>query len=209
MVLRLCWGFALLLAGCMPVAAQYHAVKLNTTFILHNRAMGGFGFEFCPDSSRFTYGINVEVGQYKVVENTAGSSSITTEQVVGVGLMPEVRQYLPWFGREKPLGAFVSGFGRIRMLRNEREGNVRSGTAGFQFEDTRRTVGRSVTLDGGLGLGYKTGKCKTGLQAEVVAGLGWSYDTGRSFTDGSRYFRFDLFLCGLFARKPATDDFVW
>ncbi|MBL7943192.1 MAG: hypothetical protein JNM00_10525 [Flavobacteriales bacterium] len=210
MWLRLLLGLCLLTGtGILPASAQIHAIKLNSTFVLHNRAMGGIGYEFAPDSARFTYGLNLEVGQYRSVEAVSGSSSFVSRSLVGVGLVPEVRQYLPWFKREKPLGAFITGFGRCRLLRDEQTSGVHATPQGYQLEGTSTSVDRSVTVDAGLGIGFKTGTRPSGLQVEAVVGTGWSYDTGRSFEQGSQYFRIDLFLCGLFSRKTAAEDFVW
>lgn len=196
-VLTLC--FLCILIG---VNAQFHCVKLNTTFILTNFPVGGFGYEYCSDSSNYSIGINAEVGRYNNNSINTANSSIDSYSLAGVALMPEFRNYFGGPNWLSPRGFFATVYSRIRYLRQSVQYGVRYSPGGYQLDSPHTAENTGFAIDYGLGFGFKTGKKIQGIHVEAVVGYGISHSR-LYLNTGNRQaiLRFDLSLSGIFQKR--------
>lgn len=200
------------LPALVPLRAQYHVIKLNSTFVVTGRPLGGFGYERSADSSSITCAMNFEVGRYRFSEFATANSAIESYQLTGAGLMPEVRHYLSLFGEVPPLGLFTGVFAKVRLMRQTSQHGISQSVLGYQLESPYTKVEHGFAYDLGITAGYKTHGKLTGLHAEMALGCGLSHsELYSSVSNIQSFFRFDLFLCGVFQSRKALlpDDFVW
>ena len=197
--------------SCVVLQAQLHCVKLNSTFVVTNKPVGGFGYEYAPDSSLHSLGISAEVGRYSNSSIGTVNSSIDYYTLFGVGLMPEFRHYIGGNGWYAPRGWFVTAFSRTRFLELSKQFGVSTTPGGYQLDSPSTELTHGFSFDYGLGVGFKTGKSVRGLHVEGVVGYAISHcRLYENAQHREEVIRFDLSLSGILQKShPVNPEFTW
>jgi hypothetical protein len=193
-----------LVLWCHSASAQTTALKLNTSFLLGIRQVGGFAIEHAPDSSAWSYGLGLEFGNFESRQLGTGSSQMDTRTVVGIGISPHFRYYPFRKNKLAPYGFFLEGNYRLRFVRETEIQGIVVNPTGYDLDDAQVKSANKWLSDQSFAIGYKTGIGKRNLEFEALTGL------GRSATNQELFYRFEIFITGIFSRKSHLgDDFFW
>lgn len=193
-----------LLVFSQKASTQTTALKLNTSFLLGIRQVGGFAFEYCPDSSSWSYGLGLEFGNFETRQIGTISSQIDTRTVVGVGLSPHLRVYPLSGKRPAPHGFFLEGNVRLRFVRETDVTGIVISPIGYDLDDARMLSENKWLGDLSFACGFKTGQGKRDLEFEFLGGIGHTPMNKETF------YRLELFISGIFNRKSQLgEDFFW
>jgi len=189
---------------CLSSNGQTRSLKLNASFTLGLRQVGGFAAEYSPDSSLISFGAALEFGNFDSRQIGTGNSQIDTRSVVGLGLSPHMRIYPFRNWKPAPHGFFIEGATRLRWARQTMVSGIVVNPLGYDLDDAIVVEKDGWILDFSFAAGYKTGKGKRNLEFEFLSGYGYTPQEQKGF------YRLEVFICGIFNRKTALpEDFFW
>jgi hypothetical protein len=183
---------------------QTSVLKLNTSFVLGLRQVGGFALEYVPDSSSISYGLGLEFGNFESRQLGVGTSQMDTRTQVGAAISPHLRYYPLRQNRTAPHGFFIEANFRLRFVRETSVTGVTVSPLGYDLDDAIVQSQNRWIEDLSCGLGFKTGMGKRNLEFEFLGGVGHSPRLGQTF------YRLELYITGIFSRKSKLgEDFFW
>ena len=185
-------------------SSQTTALKLNTSFILGLRQVGGFAIEYTPDSCALSVGLGLEFGNFESRQFEIGASQMDSRTVVGAGVSPHFRYYPFRKNRPSPHGFFIETNYRLRFVRETSITGAVISPLGYDLENAEVQSNNRWISDFSMAGGFKTGRGKRNMEFEFLGGIGYSPVLQES------YYRVELFIAGIFNRKSRLgDDFFW
>lgn len=173
---------------------QSNAVKIDFSYFITNTPLFKLGYEHKTDTlSQFSYGLNLEYGQYAVNTQGISFSSINDYQLHGFGVMPEVKYYLNKEQDKKFFGFFVSGFVLLKKVKEISLKNISVSPDGYDLSKSSSSSRQGVAYNYGLALGFRSGRPAGKLHVEGILGYGLGYNSLTNNETVIQYSSKDLF----------------
>ena len=167
----------LLTAICVFMAVicsgQSQFIKVDFSYFATKNPVFKLGYEKGLDSSFFTLGGHIELGQYAANSKNFNFSSFTDYELFGAGILAESKYFILPEKDSRHYGGFISGFVLVRSLKERYTQDVSVSEEGFQLQDMNNHISKGIATHFGFALGYRSGCYAGPLHLEGLIGYGF------------------------------------